>query len=68
MGTHTIELNAKELVKLISICNTAIVFEEETLKYLSTGKCREICNASIAEINAIKEKVKQSIYECVKGV
>ena len=62
MTTHTLELNTKEMVKLITICNTAIAAEKETLwALLSDEKCKQHCNASINEIRALKEKLKSTL-------
>lgn len=62
MTIHTLELNTTEMVKLISICNTAIVAEKETIwALLSDEESKQHCNASINEIRALKEKLKSTL-------
>lgn len=62
MLTHTLELNTTEMVKLISICNTAIAAEKETIwACLSDEEVKRHCNKSISEIRALKEKLKGTL-------
>jgi hypothetical protein len=50
------------MVKLITICNTAIAAEKETLwALLSDEEGKQLCNTSISEIRALKEKLKSTL-------
>jgi hypothetical protein len=62
MKKYTIELDTTDVVKLISICNSAIVSEEETLRNLSGASQKVIDNtkASIDKIWEIKSKLKNA--------
>ena len=60
MKKHIIELDTTEIVKLIAVCNSAIVTEEETLRY-STGANQKIIDStkvSIEKIWELKSKLK----------
>lgn len=68
MRTYTIEFDATELVKLIAICNSAIVIDEATLEHLpSDSKGSEACKLSIAKTEALKQKIKNTILDSLEG-
>ena len=59
---YTIELDAQEMVELISICNSAIVSEERCLTYLSDDSAAsQHCKTTIESIKTLKEKFKNII-------
>ena len=65
---HTMEFSTEEMVKLISICNSALKTEEATLKYLPLNKVNKAnTHKSIEAIEAIKAKVKATIRDSLKG-
>lgn len=61
MTTYTIEFDITEMVKLIAICNGAIISEGEFLDLFPNGSHREMTEASIAKIKSIKAKIKDAI-------
>ena len=63
MKKYTVEFDTTEIVKLISVCNAAIVSEEETLRNLSSANRRIIDNtkASVEKIWELKTKLKNAI-------
>lgn len=63
MKKHTVEFDTTEIVKLISVCNAAIVSEEETLRNLSGASQRIIDNtkASVEKIWELKTKLSNAI-------
>ena len=64
MKTYTIEFDVTEMVKLISICNAAIVVDETTLRHLPVdSKAKEMCNKSIATIENLKGKIKKTLLD-----
>ena len=76
MKKYTVELDTCELVKLISICNTAIVTEEEILRNLEKSsnltnihnkKVIENTKNSIEFIWNLKTKIKNIINDAYKN-
>lgn len=64
MATHTLTLDTKEIVKLLSICNTALTSEKRTLKLLPyDSNARQFCYDSIADIGIFKEKLKRALWD-----
>lgn len=65
MKIYNLELTAPELVKLVSICNGAIVSEQEILRNLSAynHKVKTMSENSIEMIWQIKNKVKRAIND-----
>ncbi len=63
MKKHTIELDTTDVVKLIAVCNSGIVSEEETLRNLSGANQKAIAHtkASIEKIWELKSKLKNAI-------
>ena len=63
MKKYTVEFDTTEIVKLISVCNAAIVSEEETLRNLSGANQKIIDNtkASVEKIWELKTKLKNAI-------
>ena len=67
MKKYNVELDITEIVKLVSICNLAIVTEENTLQTLHTGgvgcdnELVEHTEHSLAKIREIKAKFKSVI-------
>ena len=60
--TYTIEFDATEIAKLISVCNSAIVSEEKMLAYLpADSAASQYCLTNIADIKTLKEKFKNAI-------
>ena len=60
--TYTIEFDATEIVKLISICNSAIVSEKKMLAYLPADSAAgQHCFTNIKDITALKDKFKNII-------
>lgn len=65
--TYTLELNTREIARLISICDTALTTEINSLdklrdfSYVASdhkAKAINMVEKRIAEINSIKEKIK----------
>ena len=63
MKKYTGEFDTTEIVKLISVCNAAIVSEEKTLRNLSGANQKIIDNtkASVEKIWELKTKLKNAI-------
>lgn len=63
MKKYTVEFDTTEIVKLIAVCNAAIVGEEETLRNLSGANQKIIDNtkASVKKIWELKTKLKNAI-------
>lgn len=63
MKKYIIELDTTDVVKLISVCNSAIVREEETLRNLSGAnqKAIDTTKASIEKIWELKTKLKNAV-------
>ena len=63
MKKYTAEFDTTEIVKLIAVCNAAIVGEEETLRNLSGANQKIIDNtkASVKKIWELKTKLKNAI-------
>lgn len=65
MGKISIEFDTTEAVKLIAICNAAIISEEETLRCYDTLdiNARERTKNSLEKIWEIKNKIKKTIND-----
>lgn len=70
MKKYMVEFDITEIVKLISVCNAAIVSEEETLRNLSGVNQRIIDNTkvSVEKIWELKTKLKNTIVKENKDV
>ncbi len=67
MGKITVELDITEAVKLLSMCNAAIVGEEESLRYVSHNeKIKNDTKESIQKMLDIKRKIKHQMVETYK--
>lgn len=63
MKKYNIELDATEIVKLISACNSAIIIEERNLKFVGSEKLKVTTHNSIEKLNDIKNKLKQIMLQ-----
>lgn len=58
-----LELDIPEAMKLVAICNAAILTDEEALNYQCSYKVREMTEKSIEVIKILKAKIKSAIAE-----
>ena len=64
MSTRTIEFDTTEMVKLISICNTAISVEKTMLAYLPEGSdAAQHSVTKIAAAESLKKKIKNALID-----
>lgn len=69
MSKITIEFDSVEAVKLISVCNAAIITEEETLRCCSKSlEFKENTKRSIEKIWEIKGKIKKAINDAYGNI
>lgn len=56
-----VSLSILEFIKLNACCNSAIEFQEKTLRYITTDSIVKSTNESICQIRDIKYKIKQEL-------